>query len=274
MRIYVIAISAWVIGICCTTVARADGPPDGSSPFIIALYKGNTAAVVEYLSAGGDPNAESPEGAHPMNLACDYGDAELAQALLEAGSRVEGNRDDPPLGWCAYNGNGAVLRVLIEAGADVNAKGSDGESALDSARRGRQRQNEKILRTHGATVMKQQKTALGTSKQASTQVPKKSEVKAVRVKVMDGHCQSGTSGCSNPLLAKVHTLISEAGYTITAREGAKNHRDEMEVWFTAGNKKAAQDLVTRHLAPWVKVSAIREWTWGGDFDLLVIVARK
>ena len=169
MRSKATVICVFMVGITLASKARADGPPSGSSPFIIALYKGDTAAVVQHLSEGADPNAASPDGIHALNLACDYGDADMAQALLDAGARVDGDPDDPPLGWCAYNGNTAVLRVLIKAGADVNAKGSDGESALDSTRRGGQRENEKILRAHGATVMKPEKKKTSTLLEAIAQ---------------------------------------------------------------------------------------------------------
>jgi len=93
---------------------------------------------------------------------------------------------------------------------------------------------------------------------------------AVRVRVLDGKC-AGQEACTNPLHAEVVGLIRGAGYTLAGTEVAKNPREAMEVWYQPGKQEAAASLIREHLSRWVAPDAAKEWTWGGEFDVVVIV---
>ena len=56
----------------------------------------------------------------------------VVKALIEAGADVNKARDDgwTPLYTAASNGHEAVVKALIEAGADVNKADNDGKTPL------------------------------------------------------------------------------------------------------------------------------------------------
>ena len=50
----------------------------------------------------------------------------------------------------AEDGTLEMVQILVEAGADVNAKNRDGKTPLDLAHKNKHRDVEKLLRKHGA----------------------------------------------------------------------------------------------------------------------------
>jgi ankyrin repeat protein len=63
------------------------------------------------------------------------GSAEMARILLDAGARVDARQMNwtTPLMLAATAGNAPVVRLLLEAGADVHARDATGQTALDLA---------------------------------------------------------------------------------------------------------------------------------------------
>jgi len=55
-----------------------------------------------------------------------------------------------PLQWASYNGALEVVRLLLEQGADVEAKDEDGKTALQQAGDRGHDEIVKLLREHGA----------------------------------------------------------------------------------------------------------------------------
>ena len=114
-----------------------DGPSDNRMP---PLLSARSAAMVDLLVKGGaDPN-ERPIGrvaARTPLMTTLYKDAAVAEALLEAGARLEDmDEGRTALWWAACAGNWRVVAVLIRAGA--NPRGSTGMSAAECTREARQ----------------------------------------------------------------------------------------------------------------------------------------
>ena len=90
----------------------------------------------------------------PLMLAAPYGDAETIGTLLKAGARVNevDSRKMSPLmlAIATDQAKPASVRQLIAAGADVNAKDQNGETALDWARKFRNPEILSILESAGA----------------------------------------------------------------------------------------------------------------------------
>jgi ankyrin repeat protein len=90
----------------------------------------------------------------PLMLAAPYSDAETVSTLLKAGARVNDSdiRKMNPLmlAIATDQAKPATVRQLIAAGADVNAKDQNGESALDWARKFRDPEILSILESAGA----------------------------------------------------------------------------------------------------------------------------
>ena len=100
--------------------APAPEPPTAKAPAIsisTAAFRENIEAIQQHLAAGTDVNAKDRYGRTSLHFAADYGYKEIAE-------------------------------LLIDNGADVNAKGIDGKTPLDKAMLD-QPKTADLLRKHG-----------------------------------------------------------------------------------------------------------------------------
>jgi ankyrin repeat protein len=111
----------------------------GFTPLMEAAYKGLNTLIQPLISAGADLAATSNErsmipGLTPLMWAAYAGNAEGVKTLLADGAdfRAKGFQDQTALHFAARSSTDAV-RMLIEAGADVNALADDGRSPLFEA---------------------------------------------------------------------------------------------------------------------------------------------
>jgi ankyrin repeat protein len=84
------------------------------------------------LEAGANPNATDANGWTPLHFAAQANWPEGAMALIEAGAAIdpEDGHGNTPLFRAVFNsrGHGAVIKVLLEAGADASHKNRYGVS--------------------------------------------------------------------------------------------------------------------------------------------------
>ena len=71
----------------------------------------------------------------PLHEACGQGHTATVQLLLEAGADVNARhrRGHTPLHWACEQRHPDVARLLLDAGADVNARDEAGRTPLDLA---------------------------------------------------------------------------------------------------------------------------------------------
>lgn len=98
-----------------------------------AVLFGNPAAIPQLVRDGANLEVRVTPARHtPLILAAYDGKAAIMRLLLEQGAKVEAkNAYGQSALWVAA-GNGSVecVRVLIEAGADPNARGGAGDSSV------------------------------------------------------------------------------------------------------------------------------------------------
>lgn len=152
---------------------------DGASAVLVAIYHGHGALVPLLEAAGAEldfwescaagrqdralslleadrrlAHEVSPDGYSPLALAIFFGCAELARVLLARGGDVNAISKNAqgvaPLHAAAARRDTAMVRALLENGADPNLPQASGFTALDSAAFHGDREMAEVLLAHGA----------------------------------------------------------------------------------------------------------------------------
>jgi ankyrin repeat protein len=120
--------------------------PDGYSPLGLAAFFKRRDVVHELLEAGADPRPASRQGGFtPLHsaVATDAGasDIEIVRMLLDKGAdpNAKSQSGSTPLHTVAFTGDRASLDLLLKHGADRTIKNDEGKTATDiAAERGHQ----------------------------------------------------------------------------------------------------------------------------------------
>ncbi len=129
--------------------------PEGWTPLHLAAHFGHTNAVRWLLGAGADVQARSKNDLanQPLHAAA-AGKAplELLTLLLDAGADVNARQHGgfTPILETAQNGNLAATQLLLARGADAQARADDGQTALSFALEGGHDAVASLLRELGA----------------------------------------------------------------------------------------------------------------------------
>jgi ankyrin repeat protein len=98
-----------------------------------ALYKGHLSIVSLLIDYGADINSRDVEGSSLLHVAAQIGDPEAVSLLLSRGADATDLSHRPVLFTALNKGNLAVVRRLIECGADVGVRDGDSSTALHIA---------------------------------------------------------------------------------------------------------------------------------------------
>ena len=131
----------------------ADG---GELDLFEASAIGDADRLRELLDAGADPNEFAPDGFTALTLACFFKRPVAARLLLERGADVHQRARNeniqvlPIHSAAADGGSVEIVRMLLDAGADVNATQPGGFRAIDAARMDKNEELERLLLERGA----------------------------------------------------------------------------------------------------------------------------
>ncbi|MFN3650711.1 MAG: ankyrin repeat domain-containing protein [Armatimonadota bacterium] len=129
----------------------------GSTLLTQAIERGDLARVQALIAENVDVNAPSYGDVLPIQAVAMMGSTtgvEMARLLIRAGARVNGNAGSPPLMGAAINGYVEMVKLLLSAGADPNARDARGESVLKATKQWALRYEEPEKGRSGAAVVK------------------------------------------------------------------------------------------------------------------------
>ncbi len=108
---------------------------DGFSPLGLACFFGREALVDLLLAAVADPNAASQNAfkVTPLHSACAISNIDIVKKLLSAGADVNAKqmRGVTPLHSAAHNNRTDIFDLLLAHGADPDAQMDDGKTPFD-----------------------------------------------------------------------------------------------------------------------------------------------
>jgi ankyrin repeat protein len=137
---------------------KAGAAPDergsnGATVLIVAAHNGHDHIVRALIDAGADVNARMKIGRTALHQAAQGGYMNVVATLIAHGANVDAKDVDgyTPLIVAARKHN-RIVRVLIDAGADVNAGTKKGRTALHQSAQNRNNSVVATLIAHGAIV--------------------------------------------------------------------------------------------------------------------------
>lgn len=107
----------------------------GSTAIMLAVGDGHARAVEYLLMQGADVSLTDNEGASPLYYGCQTGNAEIVELLLAGGAAADINKPMTSTACtcimvAASHMNHECVRIMLEAGADVNHKSPQGFTPL------------------------------------------------------------------------------------------------------------------------------------------------
>ena len=116
------------------------------SPLMLAAIKGLTDVCQQLISKGADVNKP---GWTPLHYAATYGHLAVMNLLLENNAYIDAASPNgsTPLMMAASYGTPIAVKLLLEAGADPMLKNDQGLSAIDFAQRANRAESAEIIST-------------------------------------------------------------------------------------------------------------------------------
>jgi len=137
-----VAVVALIVAVVVVLITKGNELPD----IWTAAAEGNIDVVEQHIAAGTDINGvlvkgitedTAGYGGTPLHIAVLSNQEEVVEVLLDNGADIEAKAADSyggtALHWAASAGNVDMVQLLVEAAADVNAADTTGATPLDGA---------------------------------------------------------------------------------------------------------------------------------------------
>lgn len=119
-----------VIGLLEAGAPASMSNVEGATPLYIAVDHGRPEMVPHLLECGANPDGDPRR--NPLHAAVEAAAIDTASLLLAAGANADGGYD-VPLVLAAREGNAALLKLLVGAGASVNQPDWTDQTPLEAA---------------------------------------------------------------------------------------------------------------------------------------------
>jgi uncharacterized protein len=118
--------------------------PDGETPLMMAVFKGQTELAIEMINKGADVNQT---GWTPLHYAATAGNVQLIKILLDKHAYIdaESPNQTTPLMMAAHYGTPGAVKLLLEEGADVSLKNALGLTAIDFAQQAKKQDSVDVI---------------------------------------------------------------------------------------------------------------------------------
>lgn len=119
----------------------------GESPLMMAALKGHLALAKRLIERKAEVNKPGWTPLHYAATNANAGSVEMVRLLLEHHAYIDGASPNgtTPLMMAAHYGSPAVVRVLLEEGADVMIRNQQGLTAIDFAHRAKRGESAEII---------------------------------------------------------------------------------------------------------------------------------
>jgi ankyrin len=127
----------------------------GTSPISEACLNGSTAMVQLLLQHRANPNLAIATGETPLMTCARTGNADAVRRLIEGGAAIdakEPSQNQTAMMWAAAEKHPGVVKALIDARADVNARTKQGFSPIHFAARVGDLESVKLLLAAGVDI--------------------------------------------------------------------------------------------------------------------------
>ncbi len=131
--------------------ADVNAPDVAGTPLHWGLFSRNPDVLRLLLDRGADPNLEGSLGT-PLKSATLQGDVQVVRWLLDAGADPNRGRRGLALHVAARYGRLDLVALLLERGADIEARSPEGHTALHEASHQGQIEAVRLLLEHGAKI--------------------------------------------------------------------------------------------------------------------------
>lgn len=138
-------------GICLASLAWAGG----DSRLSDAAMQGNKTLVRSLIASHADLDGAQGDGSTALHWAAMHDDLEMVRMLLAAGANVRATTREEsltPLFFACQNGDSAMVEALLKAGADARAVNANGTTVLMTAASAGSADTLQVLVEHGADV--------------------------------------------------------------------------------------------------------------------------
>lgn len=124
-----------LIALCslCLLFTGCSQSPPTADEAIDAVYNDDVATIEAYIQSGGDVDVIDDEGYALLHIACwNSGTSEIVKMLIDAGADINAcaSLEQAPLHLASMQSDPELVRVLLDAGADLNLTTSEGASPL------------------------------------------------------------------------------------------------------------------------------------------------